>query len=100
MKSESTQKACLAISCLQSRRVSRAGFAIRFPFSVDIRYVFSLILGILSHIGDLIQSICKREFEIKDSSSLIPGHGGVYDRVDSLVFLTPFYLVTLKYYYF
>ena len=59
---------------------------------------FSL-LGLLSQIGDLIQSKLKRQFHIKDSSSLIPGHGGVYDRVDSLLFLAPFYAVMLKYFY-
>ncbi|MBF0359914.1 MAG: phosphatidate cytidylyltransferase [Oligoflexia bacterium] len=54
--------------------------------------LFSALMAIISHFGDLFQSKIKREFNIKDSSSLIPGHGGVYDRVDSLVFVTPFYL--------
>ncbi len=53
------------------------------------------VLGLLSQIGDLIQSKIKRFFEIKDSSSLIPGHGGVYDRLDSLLFLTPFFALAL-----
>lgn len=51
---------------------------------------FSL-LGVISQGGDLVQSKLKRCFEIKDSSSLIPGHGGVYDRLDSLLYLAPFY---------
>ena len=50
-------------------------------------------LAIISHLGDLFQSKIKREFNIKDSSSLIPGHGGVYDRIDSLIFIMPFYLL-------
>ena len=60
--------------------------------------VFFAILGVISQLGDLIQSKLKRQFNIKDSSHLIPGHGGLYDRVDSLVFLTPFVAVVLNTY--
>ena len=61
-------------------------------------FVFCL-LGVLSQLGDLIQSKMKRQFKIKDSSSLIPGHGGVYDRIDSLLYSAPFFAVILKYFY-
>lgn len=58
------------------------------------------VLGLISQLGDLVQSKIKRQFDIKDSSSLIPGHGGVYDRIDSLVFVSPFFAATIKYFYF
>lgn len=46
----------------------------------------ALILSIFSQIGDLFESFVKRRFQVKDSSHLIPGHGGFMDRVDGLVF--------------
>lgn len=53
--------------------------------------IFFIIVACCSQVGDLAQSKLKRQFDIKDSSSLIPGHGGVYDRVDSLMFVAPIY---------
>jgi len=48
------------------------------------------IIGVLAQFGDIFESMAKRVCETKDSSSLIPGHGGLLDKFDSFIFTTPF----------
>lgn len=68
------------------------------PTSVGL-FIFLLFLALSSQLGDLVQSKIKRYFSVKDSSALIPGHGGVYDRIDSLLFSAPFFIFVLRNYY-
>lgn len=51
--------------------------------------VFGLLMSISGTVGDLVESMWKRHFGVKDSGKLIPGHGGLYDRLDSILFAAP-----------
>lgn len=70
-------------------------------FAPEIRFTHGIILGLIMSvcavIGDLAESMLKREFGLKDTSQLIPGHGGVMDRIDSWLWAVTigFYLVNL-----
>ena len=66
-----------------------AGGAVSFSFFPYVTFrtlSIALVLSIASQIGDLFESFIKRKFGVKDSGHMIPGHGGVMDRVDGLVF--------------
>lgn len=76
-----------------------SGFA--GPYLTPMTYQFSLLAGLIisisGFIGDVVISSIKRDLEIKDSGSMIPGHGGILDRCDSLIFTAPLFFHFLYY---
>ena len=81
------------------------GIIVAFVAKLDVNYIALLITGLclslLSQLGDLIASYIKREHGVKDYGKLFPGHGGMLDRFDSVVAVTPFlYVLTRIFTYF
>jgi phosphatidate cytidylyltransferase len=66
---------------------------------LEVGWTVPLALAIvaLGIVGDLFESLLKRSAGVKDSSALIPGHGGVLDRIDALLFAAPVYYVALRF---
>jgi phosphatidate cytidylyltransferase len=58
--------------------------------------IFCLLVSLISQLGDLFISFIKRKAKIKDTGNLLPGHGGILDRVDGIIFAVPFSYFLLK----
>lgn len=77
-----------AFFCLLTSVLIHQNSTIEFPLWSFI--IVGLMIPFLATTGDLIQSKFKRAANVKDSGKLIPGHGGLYDRMDSIIFTAPF----------
>ncbi len=71
-------------------------FKSHFFFRFGIIFPTTIIV-VLAHLGDYFESYFKRKYNVKDSGSIIPGHGGVLDRFDSILFSAPFLLLITLY---
>jgi phosphatidate cytidylyltransferase len=67
------------------------------PWDLKSAFLLALVASIVGPIGDLCESMIKRDLGLKDTSSILPGHGGVLDRFDAILFVLPaaYYLVEL-----
>jgi phosphatidate cytidylyltransferase len=75
------------VAAIAAGAIARVWFA---PYlSPATALLLGLIVGVFAQLGDLVESLLKRDAETKESSSLIPGHGGVLDRFDSILFAAP-----------
>lgn len=85
------------VVCVISGLVVNYGFG--SPLSSDWTILFALFVSAAAIFGDLVESAIKRGVGIKDSGAIVPGHGGVLDRFDSLIFVFPVsYYFVLVYY--
>ncbi len=65
-------------------------------YSIPHRLFLSLVITLAALGGDIHESLVKRHFNVKDSGSILPGHGGIYDRIDSFQFVLPLYFFLIR----
>jgi phosphatidate cytidylyltransferase len=58
-------------------------------------FLLAMVVAVFGTIGDIVESAIKRYHEVKDSGNILPGHGGMLDRIDGLLFVTPMFYIFL-----
>ena len=81
----------LVFSCIAAFFIFRSTELLSLGMWITV----ALIIAVFGTLGDLVQSQIKRQAGVKDSGQLMPGHGGVYDRLDSILFASPFIFLFL-----
>jgi phosphatidate cytidylyltransferase len=75
--------------------VGKTFFLAELPWGLSL--LFFLMVGIAGQVGDLFESELKRSSGIKDSGGILPGHGGILDRIDALLFASPVAYIFIRY---
>jgi phosphatidate cytidylyltransferase len=70
------------------------------PFSLPMAFFVGLMISVFGFFGDVTMSAIKRDLGIKDTGQLLPGHGGILDRLDSMIYTAPLFFHTVRYFYY